>query len=900
MKNFKKVLALVLAVATLLSMATIASAITSKDYKDAATIEKNGQTEAIDVLSHIGVLNGYGDGNFKPDQDITRAEAAKIIAMFDNGATDIDALYTSANPFVDAKGNWAESYIAYCYKTGIIGGIGNNMYAPASKVTGIQFLKMVLIVLGYDAKEEGLVGTSWAVNTLALAKKCNLLDNLGDKFNVSANLLRGQAAQIMLNALRAHTVEYGQAYKFTFADQTQLDELGFLKRNGYNYLTVAGAIDTGRQLMERWKLSEGSEYDVWGVPSSKWYDDGDEFLSYDATPVLTYKTEVKFCDILVDLGVAKTSTSTKTVDYVAENGALLYGTDVNSFTDDYNAGRIHARAYSDLVLKHVSTDYCLATVNGKTIGGTGALTRVYKISGKYAIVVIDTYFAQVAKVIANTHAQAETLRMQVWMNGFAETEDSEKNIDTTNFSGTWAKYDFALVYRLTETERANGKTDFDGVPGDIYVQQKSTAAATDTLKKYTVKTSTTVGSTTYPDDRNFEHGYPGTTGTTYNVYLDFYGNVIALIKPATTYSYGVIDRIAWIHNDLLDPYAKANLVFADASKGDGVTMAKIDINAEDENKTHGKAGIGPFENALDNTRDTVAFATAQVSSNWTLNDVQYENWLYQYTKTSSGKYVITDAGTPITEATVIKKNVANTVADGINTNDDTVYLVKSYDADGNIVYKSYTGYKNVPNMTIATSTEETPAITYFHDGNYVTYMYIDATQGETGFTTTVYYIASGKSVGYDEDLLTYKMFLGDVEKTLTATANGSGDFNDNLAAGLYEVTTNEAGQITKIEPITEGNDKLVNSYTFVNDVKACSGTVIENAEKQSANITSAYKADPKAFYAVDAEGKISHVADPTDPEFLLDANKAPIYKAICLMNGEAGDATIVYLIPTTV
>jgi hypothetical protein len=46
MKNFKKVLALVLAVATLLSFATIASAATSADYKDAAAIEKNGQTEA--------------------------------------------------------------------------------------------------------------------------------------------------------------------------------------------------------------------------------------------------------------------------------------------------------------------------------------------------------------------------------------------------------------------------------------------------------------------------------------------------------------------------------------------------------------------------------------------------------------------------------------------------------------------------------------------------------------------------------------------------------------------------------------------------------------------------------------------------------------------------------------
>lgn len=132
MKNFKKVLALVLAVATLLSFATIASAITSADYKDVADITKNGQTEAVDVLSAIGVLDGI-DGSFKPNRDINRAEAAKIIAMFDNTSTSIDKLYTSANPFTDCKGSWAESYIAYCYKTGIIGGVGNNLYAPAPR-----------------------------------------------------------------------------------------------------------------------------------------------------------------------------------------------------------------------------------------------------------------------------------------------------------------------------------------------------------------------------------------------------------------------------------------------------------------------------------------------------------------------------------------------------------------------------------------------------------------------------------------------------------------------------------------------------------------------------------------------------------------------------------------------
>ena len=59
MKNFKKVLALVLAIATILSFATIASAATA-DFKDAKDVT---HTEAVDVLSAIGVLNGYKDGD---------------------------------------------------------------------------------------------------------------------------------------------------------------------------------------------------------------------------------------------------------------------------------------------------------------------------------------------------------------------------------------------------------------------------------------------------------------------------------------------------------------------------------------------------------------------------------------------------------------------------------------------------------------------------------------------------------------------------------------------------------------------------------------------------------------------------------------------------------------------
>ena len=59
MKNFRKVLALVLVVATLFSFVAMASAKTLKDYSDASEVKFE---EAVDVLSALGIINGYTDG----------------------------------------------------------------------------------------------------------------------------------------------------------------------------------------------------------------------------------------------------------------------------------------------------------------------------------------------------------------------------------------------------------------------------------------------------------------------------------------------------------------------------------------------------------------------------------------------------------------------------------------------------------------------------------------------------------------------------------------------------------------------------------------------------------------------------------------------------------------------
>ena len=200
MKNLKKVLALVLVVATLMGFATVASA----KFTDSSSIE---QTEAVEVMTLINVINGYTDGSFRPDANVTRAQMAKMVAYIVAGGEDVGDLYAGANTFPDCKGHWAEGYIAYANKTGIITGTTTGLFNPDGSVTGTQAAKMMLCALGYDADIEKYVGSNWDVNVLSDAREAGLLKGMT---GVAMNkpLSRENAAKLMFNALEADVVRY--------------------------------------------------------------------------------------------------------------------------------------------------------------------------------------------------------------------------------------------------------------------------------------------------------------------------------------------------------------------------------------------------------------------------------------------------------------------------------------------------------------------------------------------------------------------------------------------------------------------------------------------------------------------------------------------------------------------
>ena len=174
--------------------------------------------EAVDMISALGIVDGYEDDSFQPEKNIERGEAAKMIAVMLNGGKDAiqDATGSSFNDVLGSADAWANKYIEYCVSEKIVAGVGGDRFAPASNVTGTQLAKMLLVSLGYDADKEGyLDDTYWAVNVNTDASSAGLFAGL-DSMDVSVALTRDNAAQMIWNALQAETVRYsltGQVVK---------------------------------------------------------------------------------------------------------------------------------------------------------------------------------------------------------------------------------------------------------------------------------------------------------------------------------------------------------------------------------------------------------------------------------------------------------------------------------------------------------------------------------------------------------------------------------------------------------------------------------------------------------------------------------------------------------------
>lgn len=425
MKNFKKVLALVLVVAMALSFATMSSAA----FTDAESIEK---AEAVAVLSTLGVINGFEDGSFKPEGDVTRAEMAKMLAYIMNSGEDVGEMYAGACTFADSANHWAAGYIAYCAQEGLINGKNATTFAPDAKVTGTEAAKMILGALGHDGETAGMIGSAWASTALSLAKKANLIGALNNlTCNMNQPLSRQNAAQMLLNGLKATMVEYTGGSKITIGDVTMTQGATASDVKAAAGLGFNGINDQLVQLAEE-KFGAGygnlkvqqAQTDVFGRTCNVWNYDNEVIGSFAVAPTLSYNTGVSLHQVYTDLGkVAATDLSAPATYYVdgAANvtKAALVASDLKSGSvDSFIGGQgVKTEVYYDALTETLNIVE-INTYAGMVIGQTDAVrdangdvvTEAYIVVGNTAGTSLAGTIAGGALLANDTYAPAATVK----------------------------------------------------------------------------------------------------------------------------------------------------------------------------------------------------------------------------------------------------------------------------------------------------------------------------------------------------------------------------------------------------------------------------------------------------------------------------------------------------------
>lgn len=363
MRNLKKALSLALASVMVMGMTVVGS---NAAFADVDTYDHK---EAIDVMQLIDVMVGDQNGNFNPDQKVTRNEMAVIIAKMMN-------LPLGGNhPFKDVPA-WADKYVAALYSHGITGGTSATTYGGDRNITAKEAGLMMMKTLGYFAFE-GEYGDDWALAAVRQANQINLFKDMG--VYVDQQLTRNDVALLALNAMQSNVVVTEELGGLDVSgnginvNQKPFYQHNEVKENTYDYRV--GVVDSKLQLVEklygRNLVSNGNQTDAFGRPAVKWtYKSVDSVVSPKA-PSKVYTAPVKAKDVAADLGVAADASKFVAADASKyyENGALS-----SNFVD-------------------------VSANPANKVGNNGDVIEAYlNDNGTITMVVTSTYFGEIKKI----------------------------------------------------------------------------------------------------------------------------------------------------------------------------------------------------------------------------------------------------------------------------------------------------------------------------------------------------------------------------------------------------------------------------------------------------------------------------------------------------------------------
>ena len=780
----KKLLALVLALVMSMSLVTISNAA----FKDADSIDYK---EAVDVMNAVGVFVGDEKGNFNAKENLTREQAAKIIAYLELGSKAADAM-VGGNTFTDvASSRWSAGFIAYCAQAGIVSGVGDGKFAPAGQLTALQFGKMLLVELGYDAKAEKMVGTDWAINTSKLMAKTKLMDGIDG--SVNQVLTREKAAQMCLNALEAPMVTYetkGSSITVNGADinfgasVAKYETSTIAKDQNISSQKLTSGeytVELGEKLYK--DLKKLGTTDAFMRSATEWKLKAASIGTYADKADATYTAATKISAIYADLGLSDGISKSKVTMYVD-------GEDVNYATDSSTKN----------------------FVKGETtkVGADGSLLNVYYDNDAETItlVLINTYVGEVGAVYKQSSTKDAYVTIKTG-DGYTKPATTIKSEYKTD---AFAKGDI-VAYTYSK------KSGDDGIQSMALAEK-----VTGKMSTFTTAGSVTVGGTKYDANAKSVATVKETlngdvdNGTEVTAYLDAYGYVLYL-KANTSKQYAVV--LDYGAGSRLES-ARVKLLFTDG------TTKKVDLD---------KAVY------MDGTTEKLATIVSGTST--TPNEVSKYD-IVSYTISSDGYKLTLVADAAQTSTSMNDKVITNGspamkfASTTLPADGETIFLTETKKSStSNTTYSVYEGIANVPTAKML-SDDETWYAAYKKAGDSAyTVVFLlnnDKVQMSSGNKDVIFVKGNSDGKSYTKDLgyyFAYTAYLDGEkfelksENAITEWTLGYGpQYNDKGILTSFEQKANSSASAMDVLYATTTGDtknsvvKLGGSvYAYGKDVK---------------------------------------------------------------------------------
>ncbi len=177
----KKIIIALLIILNLFSVVSYAEAIMLADDQKAE-------------LYNLGIMTGDENGDLRPADTITRAEAVKMLCV----AGNIKSQQETPAEFPDVpESHWAYNYICAAKEFGIISGDENGYFNPENPVSNEEIIKMLICVLGYDAAAEMQGG--YPSGYIAQAARLGI--TLGMELDINTAAIRNDVGLMVLNSL---------------------------------------------------------------------------------------------------------------------------------------------------------------------------------------------------------------------------------------------------------------------------------------------------------------------------------------------------------------------------------------------------------------------------------------------------------------------------------------------------------------------------------------------------------------------------------------------------------------------------------------------------------------------------------------------------------------------------